>query len=333
MGWMAPCRCQGWVANNANGRAPWIVRLLQTKPRMVVPDALANNMARIAWAVMARRRLPPRAHAPRLWPAPGPGSKSKRPCRSTPTSLSPRRGMRMSPADRQGGADLAGQCDTDPEGLIRDPHLTVPTGASGQGAAPQKPAPAKAGGRTHDCKRLRPSTAVSLCEPGAIHTCPAHPRLFLRGAPGHGWLPHARPRQDERAGSALCAAGKIFPGQTCACAGMTEQRRAWSARQILHTCEGGRQVDSPRPSDASNSAARALLRGRFRGRDDTWKGMISSSMIHLAGQYLVLAQFVKCHVADPSRARLHSPTAWWLADARESGADLLRSARLLAGPV
>ena len=31
---------------------PWIVRLLQTKPRMVVAVALANKMARIAWAVM-----------------------------------------------------------------------------------------------------------------------------------------------------------------------------------------------------------------------------------------------------------------------------------------
>ena len=33
---------------------PWIVRLLQSKPRMVVAVALANKMARIAWAVMAR---------------------------------------------------------------------------------------------------------------------------------------------------------------------------------------------------------------------------------------------------------------------------------------
>jgi transposase len=33
----------------------WIVRLLQTKPRLVVAVALANKMARIAWAVMVRQ--------------------------------------------------------------------------------------------------------------------------------------------------------------------------------------------------------------------------------------------------------------------------------------
>ena len=33
---------------------PWIARLLQTKPRLVVAVALANKMARIAWAVMVR---------------------------------------------------------------------------------------------------------------------------------------------------------------------------------------------------------------------------------------------------------------------------------------
>ena len=34
---------------------PWIARLLQTKPRLVAAVALANKMARIAWAVMVRR--------------------------------------------------------------------------------------------------------------------------------------------------------------------------------------------------------------------------------------------------------------------------------------
>jgi transposase len=34
---------------------PWIARLLQTKPRMVVAVAVANKMARIAWAVMVRQ--------------------------------------------------------------------------------------------------------------------------------------------------------------------------------------------------------------------------------------------------------------------------------------
>ncbi len=41
---------------------PWIRRLLATKPRLVVAVALANKMARIAWAVMVRqtgfRRVP-----------------------------------------------------------------------------------------------------------------------------------------------------------------------------------------------------------------------------------------------------------------------------------
>ena len=34
---------------------PWIARLLATKPRLVVAVALANKMARIAWAVMVRQ--------------------------------------------------------------------------------------------------------------------------------------------------------------------------------------------------------------------------------------------------------------------------------------
>jgi transposase len=34
---------------------PWIARLLQSKPRLVVAVALANKMARIAWAVMVRQ--------------------------------------------------------------------------------------------------------------------------------------------------------------------------------------------------------------------------------------------------------------------------------------
>ena len=41
---------------------PWIARLLQTKPRLVAAVALANKMARVAWAVMVRgtdfRRAP-----------------------------------------------------------------------------------------------------------------------------------------------------------------------------------------------------------------------------------------------------------------------------------
>jgi transposase len=45
-------------------RDPWLVRLLETKHRMVAAVALANKMARIAWAVMVRQedfRLQPAA--------------------------------------------------------------------------------------------------------------------------------------------------------------------------------------------------------------------------------------------------------------------------------
>ncbi len=34
---------------------PWLVRLLASRPRMVVAVALAKKMARTAWAVMVRQ--------------------------------------------------------------------------------------------------------------------------------------------------------------------------------------------------------------------------------------------------------------------------------------
>jgi transposase len=44
------------VLNSKRARTDrWIARLLQTKPRLVVAVALANKMARIAWAVMVRQ--------------------------------------------------------------------------------------------------------------------------------------------------------------------------------------------------------------------------------------------------------------------------------------
>ena len=43
---------------------PWIARLLETKPRLVAAVALANKMARIAWAVMVRGTDFRRAPAP-----------------------------------------------------------------------------------------------------------------------------------------------------------------------------------------------------------------------------------------------------------------------------
>ena len=43
------------VLNSRRAKAdPWIKRLLATKPRLVAAVALANKMARIAWAVMVR---------------------------------------------------------------------------------------------------------------------------------------------------------------------------------------------------------------------------------------------------------------------------------------
>ena len=44
------------VLNSRRGKTdPWLVRLLGTKPRLVAAVALANKMARIAWAVMVRQ--------------------------------------------------------------------------------------------------------------------------------------------------------------------------------------------------------------------------------------------------------------------------------------
>ncbi len=43
---------------------PWIMRLLETKPRLVAAVALDNKMARIAWAVMVRETDFRRAPAP-----------------------------------------------------------------------------------------------------------------------------------------------------------------------------------------------------------------------------------------------------------------------------
>ena len=36
----------------AEARDPWVLRMLARKPRAVVVTALANKLARIAWAVM-----------------------------------------------------------------------------------------------------------------------------------------------------------------------------------------------------------------------------------------------------------------------------------------
>ncbi len=44
------------VLNSKRGKTDrWLQRLLASKPRLVVAVALANKMARIAWAVMVRQ--------------------------------------------------------------------------------------------------------------------------------------------------------------------------------------------------------------------------------------------------------------------------------------
>ena len=42
-------------------KEPWLARMLTRKPRMLVAVALANRMARIAWALMTKKRTRPRA--------------------------------------------------------------------------------------------------------------------------------------------------------------------------------------------------------------------------------------------------------------------------------
>ena len=64
----------------------------------------------------------------------------------------------MSTVDRQGGADLPGQWDIDPEGLIETATLRFPPGP-----AVTRP---HHKGRTHDCKRLRASHQFLLASRG-----------------------------------------------------------------------------------------------------------------------------------------------------------------------
>lgn len=48
----APPRCSGWRARHATNDT-WVPSLLERKPSLVVTVALANKMARTAWAIMA----------------------------------------------------------------------------------------------------------------------------------------------------------------------------------------------------------------------------------------------------------------------------------------
>ena len=43
----------GWAVRRGT-KVPWLARMLARKPRMLVAVALANRMARIAWALMTK---------------------------------------------------------------------------------------------------------------------------------------------------------------------------------------------------------------------------------------------------------------------------------------
>ncbi len=55
----------GWAVRRGT-KDPWLARMLARKPRMLVAVALANRMARIAWALMTKNEILPRAVADRL---------------------------------------------------------------------------------------------------------------------------------------------------------------------------------------------------------------------------------------------------------------------------
>ena len=43
-----------WAARNGAPEGSWLARMMARKPRMLVAVALANRMARIAWALMRK---------------------------------------------------------------------------------------------------------------------------------------------------------------------------------------------------------------------------------------------------------------------------------------
>jgi len=43
-----------WAVRKAAAEGSWLARMRQRKPRMLVAVALANKMARICWALMAK---------------------------------------------------------------------------------------------------------------------------------------------------------------------------------------------------------------------------------------------------------------------------------------
>ena len=43
-----------WAVRRGATKDPWLARMLARKPRMLVAVALANRMARIAWALLMK---------------------------------------------------------------------------------------------------------------------------------------------------------------------------------------------------------------------------------------------------------------------------------------
>jgi len=43
-----------WAARRGAAEGSWLARMMNKKPRMLVAVALANRMARVAWAIMAK---------------------------------------------------------------------------------------------------------------------------------------------------------------------------------------------------------------------------------------------------------------------------------------
>ena len=56
----------GWAVRRGAPPGSWLSRMLARKPRMLVAVALANRMARIAWALMTNKASLPGAGADRL---------------------------------------------------------------------------------------------------------------------------------------------------------------------------------------------------------------------------------------------------------------------------
>ena len=53
-----------WACRRGETKDPWLARMLARKPRKLVAVALANRMARIAWALMTNNLFRVSGHLP-----------------------------------------------------------------------------------------------------------------------------------------------------------------------------------------------------------------------------------------------------------------------------